>query len=92
MPRPRDNKQVTMLEEVPTVHAHASHPAGASNGTITSIDLFAGAGGLSLGFHLAGFTNFANYRIRALLYAGNPTGRCSTPSLHPETRSAIKAR
>ena len=53
MPQPRDNKQVTMLEEVPTVDAHASHPAGASNGTITSIDLFAGAGGLSLGFHLA---------------------------------------
>ena len=53
MPRPRDNKQVTMLEEVPTVDARASHPAGPSSGTITSIDLFAGAGGLSLGFHLA---------------------------------------
>ena len=53
MPRPRDNKQVTMLEEAPTVDVHASHPAGPSNGTITSVDLFAGAGGLSLGFHLA---------------------------------------
>ena len=53
MARPRDNKQVTMLEEAPTVDVHASHPAGPSNGTITSIDLFAGAGGLSLGFHLA---------------------------------------
>ena len=53
MLRPRDNKQVTMLEEVPTVDAHTSHPVGPSNGTITSIDLFAGAGGLSLGFHLA---------------------------------------
>ena len=42
-----------MLEEVPTVDAHASHPKDPSNGTITSIDLFAGAGGLSLGFHLA---------------------------------------
>ena len=32
-----------------------------------------------------GFTNFANYRIRALLYARQmPTGPCSTPSLRPE--------
>ena len=49
----RDYKQVTVLEAAPTVDAHASHPAGPSNGTITSIDLFAGAGGLSRGFHLA---------------------------------------
>ena len=35
-----------------------------------------------------GFTNFANYRIRALLYAGNPTGPSSTNSLPPEIRRA----
>jgi len=27
-----------------------------------------------------GFTNFRNYRVRALLYAGKPTGHCSRAS------------
>ena len=34
------------------------------------------------------FRNFANCRIRALLYAGSPTGPCWTPSLRPQTRRA----
>ena len=33
-----------------------------------------------------GLPNFANYRIRALLYAGNPTGTSSPPSLPTKTR------
>ena len=36
-----------------------------------------------------GFTSFRNYRIRSLLYAGSPTGRCS-PRSHPaEIRSPV---
>ena len=31
-----------------------------------------------------GFRNFANYRIRALLYAGHPTGTYLRPSLPTE--------
>ena len=30
-----------------------------------------------------GIRRFHNYRIRALLYAGRPTGTCSSPSPHP---------
>ncbi len=41
-----------MFEERPTVAAQAGHADEESQLTITSIDLFAGAGGLSLGFHL----------------------------------------
>ena len=33
-----------------------------------------------------GFTSFRNYRVRSLLYAGNPTGRCSRRSLPAEIR------
>lgn len=32
-----------------------------------------------------GFRNFENYRIRALLYAGNPTGESSDRSWFDET-------
>ena len=41
-----------------------------------------------------GITNFDHYRIRVLLYAGKPTGACSTPSLHAKTRRAgnVKTR
>lgn len=44
---------MTMLKEVPTIDVHATPSANQSSTTITTIDLFAGAGGLSLGFHLA---------------------------------------
>ena len=37
-----------------------------------------------------GFTNFSNYRIRTLLYAGKPNWRSSKPSLRPNTRRANK--
>ena len=37
-----------------------------------------------------GFRRFAHYRIRALLYAADPTGRYSPPSLPAENRSANK--
>ena len=36
-----------------------------------------------------GFTRFRNYRIRVLLYAGDPTGTCSPPSHPAEIRSAV---
>ncbi len=52
MPKQRTKKQMTMFEEVPTIETQSMHPADQSSKTITSIDLFAGAGGLSLGFHL----------------------------------------
>jgi hypothetical protein len=35
-----------------------------------------------------GITNFQNYRLRALLYAGKPTGTYSPPSRPAESRSA----
>ena len=44
---------MTMFEEVPTVEAHDDSATSEADQTITTIDLFAGAGGLSLGFHLA---------------------------------------
>ncbi len=47
------NKQMTALGEEPTVEAHGQGPMAEKPGAITTIDLFAGAGGLSLGFHLA---------------------------------------
>ena len=53
MAQSRISGQMTIIEAVPTVGARAPHPSGHSSGTVTSIDLFAGAGGLSLGFHLA---------------------------------------
>lgn len=53
MPRPRTSKQMTMFEEKPTINLHVPRSVGQSSPTITTIDLFAGAGGLSLGFHLA---------------------------------------
>ncbi len=43
-------RQLRMFEEEPTV---ASDRTGSEREPITTIDLFAGAGGLSLGFHLA---------------------------------------
>jgi len=49
MQRPM-TKQMTMFTERPTLSAESKTQ---SRTTITSIDLFAGAGGLSLGFHLA---------------------------------------
>jgi len=49
----RNNKQMTALEEEPTVEAHGEASTADTPRTITTIDLFAGAGGLSLGFHLA---------------------------------------
>jgi hypothetical protein len=36
-----------------------------------------------------GFTRFRNYRIRVLLYAGNPTGTYSPPSHPAEIRRAV---
>jgi len=45
---------MTILEEIPTIDVNASHSVIHSAPTIKTIDLFAGAGGLSLGFHLAG--------------------------------------
>ncbi len=54
MPLLSDSKQLTARDAPPTVGVHASHSADLATKTITSIDLFAGAGGLSLGFHLAG--------------------------------------
>ena len=36
-----------------------------------------------------GFTDSRNDRTRGVLYAGNPTGRSSTPSLHPKTQAAL---
>ena len=53
VPKRRTSKQMTMFEEAPTVRGAFPGPADQSNTTITTIDLFAGAGGLSLGFHLA---------------------------------------
>lgn len=50
MPRRRTTKQMTMFEAAPTV---AAQPMVPSSRSITTIDLFAGAGGMSLGFHLA---------------------------------------
>jgi len=47
-------KQLTAREAPPIVDVHAPYPTNSATQTITSIDLFAGAGGLSLGFHLAG--------------------------------------
>ena len=51
---PRSNKQMTVFETKPVVATHG----GATQRTIATVDLFAGAGGLSLGLHLAdcGFT------------------------------------
>ncbi len=49
----RSDRQMTVFEEAPTVEAHADSKMLDAAQTITSIDLFAGAGGLSLGFHLA---------------------------------------
>ena len=37
-----------------------------------------------------GLPNFANYRIRALLYAGNRTGTCRRPSLPTEIHSYLE--
>ena len=42
-----------MFDEGPTVDVHDERPTVHATATITTIDLFAGAGGLSLGFHLA---------------------------------------
>ena len=42
-----------MFEEAPTVELHAHQSVERPQQAITSIDLFAGAGGLSLGFHLS---------------------------------------
>ncbi len=42
----RTDKQMTMFEEAPPVDARAGRPEDESGTTITSIDLFAGAGGL----------------------------------------------
>ena len=53
MPRSRNNKQVTMLEEVPTVDAHASHPAGPSERDNHEYRSLRRSRWLSLGFHLA---------------------------------------
>jgi len=44
---------MTMFEEAPTVELHAHQSVERPQQAITSIDLFAGAGGLSLGFHLS---------------------------------------
>jgi hypothetical protein len=44
---------MTMLEETPTVEVQGKRSTDRTTPTIRSIDLFAGAGGLSLGFHLA---------------------------------------
>lgn len=44
---------MTTFEEAPAVDAHTARPTNQSSTTISTIDLFAGAGGLSLGFHLA---------------------------------------
>ena len=37
-----------------------------------------------------GLPDFANFRIRALLYAGKPNWSLSTPSLRPDSREAGK--
>lgn len=44
---------MTMTEKVPTVELRVFESADRPSKAITSIDLFAGAGGLSLGFHLS---------------------------------------
>jgi len=48
-------EQMTMFQTPPAVDSYGSEVAGATeeHETITTVDLFAGAGGLSLGFHLA---------------------------------------
>lgn len=53
MPSPRKFRQMTMFQEAPAV-ARRRASDDAATPTITTVDLFAGAGGLSLGFHLAG--------------------------------------
>lgn len=45
---------MAMYSEVPTVDVHPKQAARSSGRTISTVDLFAGGGGLSLGFHLAG--------------------------------------
>ena len=54
MQPPRSTRQIPMFEAQPTAAAKVN----TVHRTITTVDLFAGAGGLSLGFHLAdrGFT------------------------------------
>lgn len=47
MPLLRGIKQMTEREASLAVDSAASHPTGSKIGTITTIDLFAGAGGLS---------------------------------------------
>lgn len=49
----RNTRQMTMFEEAPAIARKSQSSAGDPMSTITTVDLFAGAGGLSLGFHLA---------------------------------------
>jgi len=51
--RPRKFRQMTMFDEIAEVLRHGDRSEAAQVRTITTLDLFAGAGGLSLGFHLA---------------------------------------
>lgn len=53
MPNPRTHRQMKMFHEVPAVRSAGRSSAAKPLRTITTVDLFAGAGGLSLGFHLA---------------------------------------
>ena len=52
MAAPREYHQMTMLEAPPTVANRQATTERRSAMTISTVDLFAGAGGLSLGFHL----------------------------------------
>ena len=51
--QPKTTRQMKIIEEVLTVEANARSRLIKFDKAITSIDLFAGAGGLTLGFHLA---------------------------------------
>lgn len=60
---------MTMFEEAPTIGAKADGQHDDATSTITTIDLFAGAGGLSVGFHLAGLGYMPVYAVEHELAA-----------------------
>lgn len=53
MQLPPNGRQMTMFPPGPVISGGARTSAGSEGPAITSVDLFAGAGGLSLGFHVA---------------------------------------
>lgn len=52
MAQPSTSKQLAIFDEAPLTSKHSNAKPDAAR-SITTVDLFAGAGGLSLGFHLA---------------------------------------